>query len=322
MRHNGSRPAARGRLAATALLALLILTAQSLAHPGQPRREGLILLGLPRTVWAEGATARPIQTAGAPQPVAPAPQPDAPDPVVVPAGQRTDAVVTWGRPVDIAGTVTDEVLVVWGDVTVRSTAVVQDRVIAIGGRVTTETGAEVRGGTFAVNFSSDTLNGLFLGLLGFGALEVAELLAIAGLVVWSVLVSLAFGRQLSEWLERHPLLVWRGFLAGAVAAVGLVGTAVLIGLTVWGLPLSLLLVVIGGLGVAFGFAVLSLHAGASLVRIWPGEDEPPVWLRTALGAAALGLLASFPLLGVLIALVGAVTALGTAALFVLAPRSP
>jgi hypothetical protein len=78
-----------------------------------------------------------------------------------------------------------------------------------------------------------------------------------------------------------------------VAAVGLVGTAVLIGLTVWGLPLSLLLVVIGGLGVAFGFAVLSLHAGASLVRIWPGEDEPPVWLRTALGAAGLGGLVAF-----------------------------
>lgn len=243
-------------------------------------------------------------------------------PLVVPVGQTADALLLWGHDADIAGTVTDEVVVVQGDVTLRSTARIRDRVIAIGGRVNLEPGAQVGGGVLALDLGSATLNGLLLGLVGFGAAELVKLLVAAVLVVWSSAVSLAFGRRLKGWLNGHSQPLWRGFLAGLVVATGLGGAAALTALTVWGLPLALILMLIAMVGALFGTGIVALQVGKALTGTgaWPGREDAPAWLQATAGGTVLALLISFPVLGLGVAAALTITALGCSALYLLSPR--
>lgn len=241
-------------------------------------------------------------------------------PLLVPDGQTTEVVVAWGRPVEVAGVVTDQVIVIQGDVLLRSTARVHDRVIAIGGKVTMEPGAQVRKGVFALDLSSPTLNGLLLGLVGFGAIETLRLLGAAALLVVAVLVNLAFRRRLQPWLNEHPGALWRGFLAGAIAALGMGGAALLAGVTVWGWPIAAILGLVGFLGTCFGLGLISLRLGTYLGTLWGRGEGLTDWLRAAVGAVALAVLTWVPLLGWLAAAMVIITALGAAVLYGMAPR--
>lgn len=239
--------------------------------------------------------------------------------LLIPVGQRTDTVVSWGRPVEIAGAVSDEVVVVSGDVTVRPTARVGGRIIVVGGRVNLDRGSRVSDGVFAVDLGTATLDGLLLGLLGFGAVEGLRLVAAAALVVVALLINLAFGYRLQDWLDRHPKALWRGTVAGFVTAVGVGGTAVLAVLTFWGLPLAALLLLVAAVATLFGLGMVSLHVGTVIAQAWRQGTDLPAWRRAVSGGTALALVTSFPVIGWVAAGVLMAAALGSTILFIVAP---
>lgn len=229
---------------------------------------------------------------------------------LVPEGQTVNSVLLIGKDGIIAGTVKDEVIVITGSVTIKSTARVSDRVFVIGGDIKQEPGAKVSKGVFNISTSSATVNSLILGLMTFVGIEIIKLILSVCIVIASLIVVLIAPNVIDKTADNMR----EGALKSAV--LGLLGllsfgllTAALI-ISVWGIILVFVIVVLLLIMIAIGFTGIGLVLG-ELFRKGTNITAQSKLILTLIGSLMLIAMLNLPIIGVLWGIVVNVLALGS-----------
>jgi len=185
---------------------------------------------------------------------APSDRPTGPG-VVVGADQTVEEVIAFGVSVYVAGTVTDTVIVIGGDLRLAATARIRDDIFVLGGTLEQDPGAQVAGSVTVVSPSLvqalATAGGNGGAILGVLLLIRVVLCLVVGATAWQLAPTDLSARQGQRLIARPVRVIGLGLLWAT-----LLGTAALVAsLTLIGLPLGLLLLVfLGGEGV-LGLAV-------------------------------------------------------------------
>ena len=226
-------------------------------------------------------------------------------PLVLGSGQQVDDLLVVGRSLLVRGTVHESVLVVDGDLTLLPSARIDNDVAVVGGQLIIAPGATVHGALVQVGGRVTWLTpqtGLWL-LLAY-KLATALVILLAGL-----LLVVLFPAQLTRLTQTARAAPIRTVVAGTLGYLLAAAAAVLLAITIVGLPIALVLLlatfVAGMVGVA--------GAGLVLER-WLGRSGGRGHAQAHRGMAILALLSLVPLLGeALLALLGV---LGVGALLV------
>jgi hypothetical protein len=313
----GRRAAIRG--------GMLVVSADAEVDSREPERDGA--LRIPEifrdpapepTAAPEPAAAPP--PAAAPTPASPAaaaaaePPPNADhggkrrelvrfgEPLRVEAGEVVDEAVAFGGPLTVAGTVRGDTVAFGGPLTLEPTAVVEGDAVVFGGPLEVKPGAVVRGDR--VGFGG-TLGDVVGGIAGAAGREVPPWqLAVLGIVSAFVkcavlllvgLLVLTFMPEryvrVREQLVRRP---GRSALAGFLMMLALVPLAIVLAVTVIGIPL----IPIAGL-----FLFVLMGVGMTAFATWLGDRLPILkgrksqFVALALGTAVVFLVSIVPFVG-------------------------
>ena len=229
----------------------------------------------------------------------------------VAAEETVDKAVAVGGSVTIAGHVRRDAVAVGGSVTLLPGARVEGDAVAIGGAVSIDQGATLEGDNVSLGGALPTGVGSLTrwvvggrpglhSLLGFASRMTRAVL----LYVIALLIAVAFPDAFSRiktYLVNRPGL---SALGGLAIIFGFVPLCVLLAVTIIGIPLIPVAVMLLVALLLFGFTV---SAG------WLGERMPLLQEKTPVKTVALG--------GVVLALVGLVPWIGTAALILVAAFS-
>lgn len=228
--------------------------------------------------------------------------------IQVPAGTVVKNVVVMGANAVIAGTVTDEVVVINGDVTLLPTAVVHDRVVVIGGNIRAAEGASYGKGLVRIGPEFVGAGGLAVAGVAMLLWWLLKILVLAVLVVVPVLVAWLWraGTEDMSRLIEHGLA--RCLTAGVLGGLIVMAVTLLLFLSIIGIPLAIVVSLIAFLASAAGMGGVSLAVGRRLPL--PPPTKNPVAYTTLYGAILLALTASVPLAGFLVIAAALTVALG------------
>lgn len=266
---------------------------------------GLLLLGS-APAWAAGSSAVPddqIVLSGT---------------VTVPRGREAGEIVVFHGSATVAGVALGDVVVLDGPVSV--TGQVSGSVVAVTGDVRLGRGAQVRGDVLAggeveaaagARVSGEVREGVRFTLRGWLD-AVARFLAWIGLSASTLLLALALALLAPRGLDAVHLAVraspWAAAGWGLLALVGLPTLAVLLVVSVVGLPLGVAaLLALVPLSFA-GFALAAWSVGRLLWRL-PGSRWPALLLGWLIASLAIGV----PYLGPVVWAAGSALGLGAAA---------
>lgn len=245
--------------------------------------------------------------------------------LVVPEGETVGTVVVFNGPVVIEGTVTESVVVFNGRTEISGT--VQEDVVVFNGRVFIRSGAEV-GGDVASQQDPEIEDGATVrGSVQSIANRIDwENLGFAGRFVWWIgysVSSLVLGLLLLLFVPRLDLAIvdvvrnrmGAGFGFGAAAFFLIPIVAVILLVTIVGIPLGIFLL----LGLALIYTVAYVAGALALGRLLV---KPPAsrFLAFLAGLGILRLVALIPVVGGLVWLVTVVFGLGALAVAARRPR--
>lgn len=255
----------------------------------------------------------------------------------VPAGEEISTAGVFGHDAVIAGTVQDALVVVDG--TARISGTVNGDVVVFNGAVDLLDGAHVKNislaGSTLNQASGATVTGTISRSAGienwraWNALSVVGWLSISLAVVLAALAFAAFGgRQLASASDLFSTQPGQTALAAVLVGIGLPVLAVLIMVTVVGIPFGIGLLVFLLPALAFlGYLVSGTAIGAALVKAPGGKESPShPYAAAIVGVVILQLVGLVPVLGGLVTILA--TLAGAGALAVLAwrgwrgPRQP
>lgn len=230
-------------------------------------------------------------------------------PTNIAQGQSMESLVVIGHDAIISGTVTDTVFVIQGDVHLTRTSHT-GVVIALGGTVTEETGAKVLD-SISLDFNNTLLNNTLMALMimvGFWGIRIA--LSVL-LVIVPILIVLIFRNRLQkpiDILRQSPIKLG---VIGLVLSILISVVSSLIGLTIIGLPITIILLLVLFCAAAFGYAIVAYYIGDFLFQERFKRDE--VWFSTLTGATLVTALSNLPLLGWILLLMVLFVSVGVAA---------
>jgi len=216
--------------------------------------------------------------------------------MLVPAGERVENVFLFGRNGYIAGEVTDEVVVINGNLTLTPSARIRDRVIVIGGHLNRETGAQVGKGILNIDAGRAGTNTLFAALLGVVLLTTAKfMLGLAAIIICMLAGTFLPGpsRRAAGMMQRETLKTLLLGLLGALALLSF-GTALMISRR--GIPLALVIIPAAAVLLIPGMTGLALLCGDVINRGTGGRLRSPTILA-GIGSLPLVALMTFPLAG-------------------------
>lgn len=225
-------------------------------------------------------------------------------------------VFAMGGSVTVRGIVDEDVLAMGGDVILEEGAQVRGDAVSIGGQVRKAPGASVLGSSVSVgNFPRGMASIGVLNFVGHGVDVAQKVIGILfSMVLAWVVVSLTRERtqRIAARIEQQPLAMmgWGalGVFAIAPAAVGVALAAVLLVVTIIGIPVAVLLLLGYSLAVVmllfWGSIVGATALGGWLVRrLSPRLGVPDLVRNTLVGVVAIS---GFGLVGSLFSAVGTV----------------
>lgn len=230
---------------------------------------------------------------------------------IVPEQQSVENVAVIGGDATIFGTVKDTVVVLNGDLIVKSTGRIQGTAIVIGGKILQETGSDMPDEMIHLSFDETTQNSLLIGGGLVLSLWMLQLCLSAGLVAGSALLTL-FIRQRAEryvsMLQQSPGHLLR---AGLLFSLVLLACSILLALSLIGLPLVLLILLAVAGCFLFGFTIISLAVGDSFS--W--TNNKAVWIKGLTGSFLIIAVLHVPVLGWLLFLALTCMSIGMAAVW-------
>jgi hypothetical protein len=234
--------------------------------------------------------------------------------VVIDRGEHVlGHVIAMGGNVTVRGIVEDDVVAMGGDVTVENGAVIRGDAVSLGGQVHKAAGSTVLGSNVTVGgLPKQFFDFRSLGLLGNGMQFLSNLFKLIFwlIVGWVVVMATPVrSRRILDEVEGRPALsmLWGflGLLLVIPATVAVALAAVLLVVTIIGIPVAVLLVLgyVVALCVAFlwgGVLGASALGGWLVRRLSPRLGESTLVRNTLVGIAALGLLGMIgPMFGAL-----------------------
>lgn len=219
--------------------------------------------------------------------------------VFIPSDATVEHVIVFGGNVTIAGKVTDEVVVVNGNLNLLPSAQLEKRAFVIGGRLSEEAGATVKKGIINLEASSTNITSILLASLlillwGFIQLTITfALLIIIPTLSW---VFQARCRHF-EWICRSAC--GKAVTLGLLSGLAFLLLESLLIVSVVGIPFAFILGLCFILVAIFGTSGVCLAIGGKIVSKM-GEFDKPLWLQTLYGAIVVALAANIPFIGPLI----------------------
>ena len=231
--------------------------------------------------------------------------------VTISSSGRVDGnIESYGGRVEVAGVVEGDITSYGGGVTLDSTAHIAGDVESYGGAINRNAGAVVEGSVDR----NHPANVSWMNLPFFNPFDVT--FPLVSIVVWVLLAA-----ALVHWFKRRTLRVGevmfsrlpRSLAVGALSCVlGLI-LAVILALTIVGIPVPLaILVVLAAGGIMGNVAVGWLIGRSTLHRFWQREASP--MMEAIVGVAILALLESVPFVGFLLSVFIGLLGVGAALL--------
>jgi hypothetical protein len=232
--------------------------------------------------------------------------------------QKVDNVFLYGKDGIISGEVTDEVVVINGNLTLTNTARIKDRIFLLGGELTQEPGAQVGKGIFHISLANENLNSLLLGVGAFIFIELMKLFLALFILSASLISAFLFKTRVNQ----TKVILQKSFiktgLLGLLATLGLGLILVALTVTIIGIPIAVLLGIMLIFLLPIGLGALSLIVGELLLTgiAWGNKS----FYQVLTGSLFIAALLNFPLLGVFWGIVIFVLALGSLAVSLLPGR--
>ncbi|MGG5254390.1 hypothetical protein ACQYAD_12920 [Neobacillus sp. SM06] len=216
----------------------------------------------------------------------------------LPVNEKVDNVIILGHNIDIKGKVDTAAIVVNGNMNISKTARINGIVLVINGTVTQEPGSYVRENILAFKFTNQSVNYLLTGLALLLSSWAVQLIVSSGLVLLTVLVGFLLKNKGAHKLELYKEQAGKIVLVGVVASIALSGIIGLLVITVFGIPLAILLAIVPFVFFMIGVTLLSRIIGEKLLV----NRQLPVWLKDFAGAFVTIAIFNFPFFGLVIAL--------------------
>jgi len=210
--------------------------------------------------------------------------------------QTVRDVVVIGHDATIAGTVTDNLFVINGNIHIASNAHV-GAAIDLGGRIDHETNAHV-GDFFTLSFTNQILNKAVLDISLTAILWILWLLVSVATVLIPVLVTIALRARIHTPSSYLDVSVRRMGIIGLLASIGFSMIVVILSATMIGLPLAALVLLAYACAGLIGLAVLSTWIGKSIANKITQEKRQ--WVQSLTGATLMMTAINIPLLGSLL----------------------
>ena len=216
----------------------------------------------------------------------------------LPVNEKVDNVIILGHNIDIKGKVDTAAIVVNGNMNISKTARINGIVLVINGTVTQEPGSYVRENILAFKFTNQSINYLLMGLALMLSSWAVQLIVSSGLVLLTVLVGFLLKNKGANKLELYKEQAGKIVLVGAVASIALSGIIGLLFITVFGIPLAILLAIVPFVFFMIGVTLVSRIIGEKLLV----NRQLPEWLKDFAGAFVTIAVFNFPFFGLVIAL--------------------
>lgn len=230
---------------------------------------------------------------------------------VIPVSQTVEEVVVVGHDVTVNGTITDNLVVINGNIHLSATART-GLIIDIGGQVTTEPGAKMKN-VLSLWFKGPFQNSLAVGTVGLVLMWVMRVMVSVLLLVTPVVLAFFMQPVMEPMVDYLRQSARKTGSAGLLATVLAAGLAMLFAITVVGLPVAAILV---------GLYVLTGMVGLAVSSFWIGEfvtrgqiNARPVWLQTLIGTTFLMAFSNVPLVGPLLLMLFWLLGTGAVSLF-------
>lgn len=216
----------------------------------------------------------------------------------LPANEKVDNVIILGHDIDIKGKVDTSAIVVNGNLKISKTARINGLVLVINGSVTQDPGSYVRENILALKFTNETINHLLIGAAILLSTWLVQFVLSIGFVLLAVLIGLLLKNKGTQDIDFYKQQAGKLILVGAVASIALAGIISLLIITVFGIPLAILLAIPPLVFFIIGIALLSRMIGEKLLI----NRQLPNWLINLAGAFVLISTFNFPFFGWLILL--------------------
>jgi len=214
------------------------------------------------------------------------------------AGTVSGSIATFGGNVNVAGTVNGSIAAFGGNIVLTETAVVNGHVAAMGGNYISAPGAIVRGNPNSGSVAPggpvrvNPATGLFS--FGFDILGgIVTALAFAALGALVVIFAPNATRRVSDAVQNKPL---NSVGIGCLTAIVFPILALLLIITLIGIPVAFLLGILTWLAWIFGGIAVGLLAGEKILGAFKMTNILPV-LAVMLGIVLLALIGQIPVLG-------------------------
>jgi hypothetical protein len=227
--------------------------------------------------------------------------------VTVISGTNVNSAVAIGGNADIAGNIAKDVVAVGGSITLRSTARVNGNTVAIGGIIKKEPGARIAGEIKEVSMPHNlTALTVFGSKLAPSFLLVATvfagLLTFLGILAIAITASILFPKKVgwtSAAIEHFPV---KSFLWGVLWFILALPIALLLVISIIGIPLVVAQFVIYGVAEVLGYVAVSQILGKKLLMSFRKYNQPMV-SEVVWGVVLVTLLSMVPFVGALVAII-------------------
>ncbi|MCQ6267712.1 hypothetical protein M1K46_18945 [Fictibacillus sp. WQ 8-8] len=213
--------------------------------------------------------------------------------VVIPFNQSVENVIVFGHDAVIKGKVKTAVIVFNGDVNIKRQAKIKELVLVVGGHVKQEPGSNVTENIVSINLDSPSQNSLFLGGMVLVGGWLMRLIGSIVLVLLTILAGLSLNKRFSSFAEITKGKAARFILSGAITSLAILILSLLLGITVIGIPISIILLLFPLISFIAGMAVLSKETAKRIA----GLENKPAWIVYLTGSFLIVSIFNFPVIG-------------------------
>jgi hypothetical protein len=211
----------------------------------------------------------------------------------IPKGTVVEDAIVLGHDVNVAGAVSEILVVVNGNVHLASTAK-SGIIVNIGGIVTQDSGSSTEG-IYQFSLGSHFWNGVLFGVVGAIFIWVGMLAVNIVGILLSVLLSSVLRTRTAVPLALLERSVRRTGLIGLLISIATFAACAVLAMVDIGIPLAILIFLVYVLLGIIGFSVISLWLGKLILR--DKEAGKPTWLKNLIGASAIMVTANIPVIG-------------------------
>ncbi len=216
--------------------------------------------------------------------------------VFIPHATVVDHVVVIGGDVTIGGEVTDEVVVINGNLTLLSSAKLDKHVFILGGHLTKEADAVIKEGVVNLEATSSNIASIMLAVLLLLLFGFMQLVVTVALLLILPALSWGFRSRCWQLAEICQSAGGKAATLGMLSGLAFVLLVSLLILSVVGLPLAFLVGMSFLIIAIFGASGVCLSIGEWIAGK-TGEFDRPAWLQTLYGATVVALTVNIPFIG-------------------------